>query len=99
MIVGVTALTCNHHGDDDHDNIVDEVRLNALQNMMIMIIQGGRITLKDKYDLITEYISSIAYDDEDSGLEGNQRYFRQEISQYFDGLDVTALICVRSSEV
>ena len=55
--------------------------------------------MKDKYDLITEYISSIAYDDEDSGLEGNQRYFRQEISQYFDGLDVAALICVRSPEV
>ena len=55
--------------------------------------------IEDKYDLITEYIASIANDDEDSGLEGNQRYFRQEISQYFDGLDVTALICVRSSEV
>ena len=46
MIVGVTALTCNHDddednncnhdGDDDHGNIVDEIRLNALQNMMIM---------------------------------------------------------------
>ena len=46
MIVGVTALTCNHDdgednicnhdGDDDHGNIVDEIRSNALQNMMIM---------------------------------------------------------------
>ena len=55
--------------------------------------------MKDKFDLITDYISFIANDDENSGIEGNQRYFRQEISQYFDGLDVTALICVRSSEV
>ena len=46
VIVGVTALTCNHDdeednncnhdGDDDHGNIVDEIRLNALQNVMIM---------------------------------------------------------------
>ena len=55
--------------------------------------------MKDKFDLITDYISFIANDDENSGIEGNQRYFRQEISQYFDGLDVAALICVRSSEV
>ena len=47
---------CNHHDDDDdHDNIVDEIRSNALQNMM----QSLKFCTKSNIDVTIFRIAKV----------------------------------------